>query len=59
MFIIFGTRQRTTKDRDATTTTSRCGHCKQIVQFEPVKIRRCFALPFEDIRHTLCYAVDK
>ncbi|MCP4425110.1 MAG: zinc-ribbon domain-containing protein [Chloroflexi bacterium] len=46
MFIIFGTRQRTVKDREASTTTSRCGYCQQITQFEPVKIRTYFALFF-------------
>lgn len=46
MFIIFGTHQRTIKDHNATTTTSRCGHCQQLVQLEPVKIRTYFALFF-------------
>ncbi len=46
MFIIFGTRQRTVKDHEATATTFRCPHCQQIAQFEPVKIRNYFALFF-------------
>ncbi len=46
MFIIFGTRYRTVRDNEAAPLTTRCAHCQQIVQLEPVKTRNYFALFF-------------
>jgi hypothetical protein len=44
--IIVGTRSRTTTDREKTAQTGTCPSCRQIVQLQPVRIRRYFTAFF-------------
>ena len=47
--IIFGTKGRVAPDRSATTQTTTCGYCQEIVSMEPVRNKRYFSLFFVPI----------